>query len=536
MIGKKRILGAVLAANMLAASFGGGQVLAADMMNPPTAEVEQGTLRGFMDEDIYTFLGVPYATAERFGMPHEVEPWEGVRDAQAYGPVCPIADQTAVGTDELVWPHRYWIQNENCQNLNIWTPELNEDAKKPVMVFIHGGGFKNGSSIEGAAYDGKNLSEYGDAVIVSVNHRLNVLGFLDLSAYGEEYENSANAGMADLLAALQWIKNNIASFGGDPENITVFGQSGGGMKILTMLQMPEAEGLFDKAIVESTGTMRFVEPEQGQMVAEKTLENLGLDETQIEELKEVPYHDLIEASTDALAEVGEELGVSLDWRPTLDETYVCSDFCDWAGEVPMMMGSVFSEFKSTIHVGDGRKNEWTEEETAANLKDAYGDNAEAIAEEFAKVFPDKKLADAYFYDGARRLLVVEPTLDRKLENASAPVYSYLFSYEAPVNGGTTALHCSELSYVFHNVEIPVVARATGGSGNETALRLQDEMATAWLNFAKTGDPSQEGLEWKAYTTDEKYTMRFDEKSGCSILGDEKLNQLIEEVEQVRVGY
>lgn len=197
---------------------------------PPVAEVEAGQIKGFMDDDTYTFLGVPYAASERFQMPQKVEAWDGVYNAQAYGKTCKIPEQTSVGSDEMLWPHRYWIQGEDCQNLNIWTQQLDETAKKPVLVFFHGGGYNNGSSIESAAYDGKNLSEYGDAVVVTVNHRLNALGFLDLSAYGDEYENTGNLGIADLVASLQWIKDNIETFGGDPDNVTIFGQSGGGGK------------------------------------------------------------------------------------------------------------------------------------------------------------------------------------------------------------------------------------------------------------------------------------------------------------------
>lgn len=149
-----------------------------DLNNPPVVDTEAGQLRGFMNEGTYTFLGVPYAQAERFQAPQKVEAWDGVRNAQSYGTICPIQNQTSVGSDEFVWPHRYWVQNEDCMNLNVWTQSLDTEAKKPVIVFFHGGGFTNGSSVESAAYDGKNLSEYGDAVVVTVNHRLNVLGFM----------------------------------------------------------------------------------------------------------------------------------------------------------------------------------------------------------------------------------------------------------------------------------------------------------------------------------------------------------------------
>ena len=161
-----------------------GAASAFDLNNPPVVKISGGQLMGFMNGKTFTFLGIPYAQAKRFEPPQKVPAWEGVKSAQSYGPICPIINQTEVGWDEFVWPHRYWVQNENCMNLNVWTQSITEGDKKPVIVFFHGGGYRNGSSIESAAYDGKYLSEYGDVVVVTVNHRLNILGFLDLSRSG----------------------------------------------------------------------------------------------------------------------------------------------------------------------------------------------------------------------------------------------------------------------------------------------------------------------------------------------------------------
>ena len=159
-------------------------------LNPPVVQVTGGKVRGFRDGRTNTFLGIPYAEAERFEMPKPVKPWDGIKSAQAWGPVCPIPAQERPGADEFVFPHRYWLENEACQVLNIWTQNAGASVKKPVMVWMHGGGFTNGSSMESYAYDGKNLSEFGDVVVVSVNHRLNIIGTLDVSAYGAQYENS----------------------------------------------------------------------------------------------------------------------------------------------------------------------------------------------------------------------------------------------------------------------------------------------------------------------------------------------------------
>ena len=185
-------------------------------LSPPVISVKGGKLRGLREGKTYSFLGVRYAEAERFGQPKEVQPWEGIKNAQVWGTVCPSPPPTTVSSDELVFPHRFWTANENCQYLNVWTQNMAPAVKKPVMVWMHGGGFTNGSSMEGYAYDGRSLSEFGDVVVVSVNHRLNIIGTLDLSAYGPEYANSRQTGMADLVSSLQWVHDNIEAFGGYP--------------------------------------------------------------------------------------------------------------------------------------------------------------------------------------------------------------------------------------------------------------------------------------------------------------------------------
>ena len=191
----------------------------------PVIQTRQGKIRGYQSGGTYIFKGIVYARAKRFQKPEEPECWDGIKEATSYGYVSPML-QEDVPNGELMVPHRYWIQNENCQNLNIWTQSLDKTAMRPVLVWFHGGGFSMGSSIEQKAYNGENMSKYGDVVVVTVNHRLNILGYLDLSQYGEKYADSANAGQEDLIAALKWIKENIKEFGGNPQNVTIFGQSG----------------------------------------------------------------------------------------------------------------------------------------------------------------------------------------------------------------------------------------------------------------------------------------------------------------------
>lgn len=499
---------------------------------PPVVEVQAGKLQGFKDGSTTAFLGIPYAEADRFELPSPAKSWVGIKSAQAWGPVCPIpSNMTGPGGDEFVFPHRYWLQNEHCQVLNIWTQSTSRSARKPVMVWFHGGGFVNGSSMEAYAYTGKNLSEYGDVVVVSMNHRLNVLGALDLSAYGPEYVNSRYTGTADMLAALQWVHDNIETFGGDPGNVTIFGQSAGGGEVVRMLHTPAAKGLFHKVIAESGGGGNGyedpTEPDElihiQQMITAATLENLHLGADQIDKLKATPYPQLLAAGNDALKSVAQKLDRPRFgwWQQIPDDRYILRKFCDWAGGIPLIAGHTFSESVGTLQKGTG-KNDWTESEIDARLTEAYGKDKGEIVVEFRKLFPRKSVQDVLYYS-ARSRVPLEALLTRKLEVSQAPAFSYIFAYEYPVNGGITAFHCSEIAFVFHNLSVPEVQIATGGA--PVGFALQDKVSQAWINFARSGNPSQRTLEWKPFTAADPQTMVFDIVSECRALHDEKMSSL-----------
>jgi para-nitrobenzyl esterase len=499
-------------------------------LHPPVAQLNGGRLRGLREGKTFSFLGIRYAEAERFELPKPVQPWDGIRNAQVFGPVCPIPEQTRVSGDELVFPHRYGIANEDCQYLNVWTQNLTPAVKKPVMVWMHGGGFTNGSSIESYAYDGRSLSEFGDVVVVSVNHRLNILGTLDLSAYGPQYAKSRYTGTADLLASLQWVHDNIERFGGDPGNVMIFGQSGGGGKVVRMMQMPAAKGLFHRVSAQSGGTNNYRDTDPAasikaqQTIAAHTLKNLNLIGDQIDQLKTVPYGALITAGNAALQSAAKQLErPALNWDVIADDQYVMREFCDWADTIPLMAGAVFSEMQGTMTRGDGRKNEWSAKEIDDQLTAAFGDKKDAIVAEFKQAFPRKKIQDALYYAGGSRP-GVKTLLARKLEKSKVPVYNYLFAWEYPINGGITSFHCSELAFCFHALGVPQIRTATGGGPVATAL--QDKVSQAWVNFARTGDPGQPGLEWKPYTIENPQAMVFDAVSQSVTLRDEKLVSLL----------
>jgi len=499
-------------------------------LNPPVVQLKGGKLRGLREGKTSSFLGIRYAEAERFGPPKAAPAWEGIKNAQVWGAVCPAPEQTAVGSDELVFPHRYFIANEHCQYLNVWTQNVAPAVKKPVMVWMHGGGFTNGSSMESYAYDGRTLSEFGDVVVVSMTHRLNIPGALDLSAHGPQYANSRYNGTADLVVAMEWVRDNIDRFGGDASNVMIFGQSGGGGKVVRMLHMPAAKGLFHKVAAQSGGNNTYrgsdvaASIKQQQAIAAHTLKQLNLTANDIDKLKSVPYSQLIVAGTAALRAAAQETGVAtLGWNPIADDKYVMREFTDWADTIPLMAGAVFSEMQGTLTRGDGRKNAWTAKEVDDQLTSAFGAKKNDIVAEFKQAFPRKKVQDALYYAGGSRP-GVKNLLNRKLEKTKAPVYNYVFAWEYPINGGITSFHCSELAFCFHSLTVPQIRTATGGG--PVAMALQDKVSQAWINFAKTGNPNQPGLEWKPYTKENPQAMVFDTVSQSVALRDDKLVSLL----------
>ena len=367
-------------------------------------------------------------------------------------------------------------------------------------------------------------------MVVSVNHRLNILGTLDLSAYGPQYANSRYTGTADLVAALQWVHDSVEAFGGDPANVMIFGQSGGGGKVVRMMHMPVAKGLFHKVSAQSGCNNNYRTSDVAasikaqQTIAAHTLKNLNLTGDQIAKLKTVPYTELIAAGVAALRSAAQEVGrPTLNWEVIADDQYVMREFCDWAATIPLMAGAVFSEMQGTLTRGDGRKNDWTAKEVDDQLTAAFGAKKSDIVSEFKAAFPRKKVQDALFFAAASRP-TVKNLLNRKLENTKAPVYNYVYAWEYPINGGTTSFHCSELAFCFHALSVPQIKTATGGG--PVALALQDKVSQAWINFAKTGNPSQPGLEWKPYTKEDPQAMVFDTVSQSVSLRDDKLVSLL----------
>ena len=475
----------------------------------PVVSTPDGKLRGVIVEDTYIFRGIKYANAKRFMMPTPVEPWEGVKEAIIYGPVC-LEVQTVQPDDNYNVPHVFYPQSEDCQYLNVWTQSINDETKKrPVLVWLHGGGFSTGSGIEHFAYDGENMSRFGDVVVVTLNHRLNLLGYLDLSRYGEKYKYSGNVGTADLVEALRWVKRNIASFGGDPDNVTIFGQSGGGGKVAALLQTPSADGLFHRAVIQSGVIKHGMRFDRGMDVAEKIMGLLGITPDRVEELETLPYWRFQEAI------IGSGEGrLGMAFSPHRDDDFYLGDIaevgvCEHAKKIPVMVGNVLGEFSQNyvFTVDNTAKNSWSEKKTDQILKDKFGDKAEEAIALFKAAYPDLPVQDVLFLDRMFRTGTFE-YLKIRAEAGCDNTYGFMFRMEQPIYGGTLPWHNAEIPYVSHNADYIFFFNEPA-----TTEKVQDVVCAAWCNFAEKGDPNvRTAPVWPAYTKDCHAMMYFDENS------------------------
>ncbi|MDO1512242.1 carboxylesterase/lipase family protein [Maribacter confluentis] len=486
----------------------------------PVIETENGPVRGYIHDNVHTFKGIPYAQANRFEAATNPTKWDAVRSTTMYGPVSPLINPTTTIQDEseFVFDHDWGFPNEDCLSLNVWSPNVSDGKTRPVLFWIHGGGFTAGSSHELPSYDGENLAKNGDVVVVSINHRLNVLGFLDLSAYGDKYAQSANNSIMDMVKALEWVKNNIANFGGDPNNVTIFGQSGGGAKVSTLMAMPKAKGLFHKAINQS-GSFRtaMLEKEDTQAIAKETLTILGLNANTVDSIQHIPFETLASASSQALKIVAEQMraagkpviGFGLNWGPSKDGNVLpyqlgTKEALAVSKDIPFMIGTAKNEFAPFANM---RFVGVSEETIMAHIKETYKDKADAYIGAVKKAYPkDTDPKDLLDVDTMFRPGAVMEANDKSALNG-APVYMYLFTWQSPVfDGKYKALHCMELPFVFDNIDL--ANHMTGGG--EEAHKLAKKMSKAWINFARTGNPNHDGLpEWPAYNSKNTATMHFD---------------------------
>lgn len=487
----------------------------------PVVQTVYGQLRGFRVDGVNVFRGIPYAQAKRFQMPEKPEAWSGIRDALAYGPGCPemtFSMEDRQELDQLMVPGRIWSISENCLNLNIWTQHLDSDSRRPVMVWFHGGGFAGGSATHLYSYDGFEMAANYDVVIVTVNHRLNMLGFSDFSSFGGVYAHSGNAGMADLVAALEWIQANIAQFGGDPDNVTIYGQSGGGGKVTTLLQMPSADGLYHKAIIQSgimsggPGTRNQTHPSE---MGKRAAAILGLTSETIEQLSVLPYNTVRDAVVQAMQELGSS---PMGWSPVPQDGYYLGNpldvgFRPETRRIPLMAGSCVAEFSGNMPVG--LRSEFSDEQRMALLTAAYGEDASAARAAFEVAYPELDWRYAVAVDNNCRPATLA-FLNRRSAEAEAPCYNYVFAFESPIMGGQLTGHNGDLHFMFHNASY-----MEGMCKPGVTERLEDDMGRAWSDFAKTGCPG-----WEAYTPESGASMILGEVTELRHKHDTALLEII----------
>jgi para-nitrobenzyl esterase len=487
----------------------------------PGAIVETGAgrVRGLLVDGVQTFKAIPYGAsttgARRFLPPVKVAPWTGVRDAFAIGPRSPQVPaafvpewQPLTGTEPM---------SEDCLHLNVWTPAAARGTR-PVMVWLHGGGYTGGSPAA-LPYDGANLARRHDVVVVSITHRLNVFGFIYLADLGgERFADASSAGQRDIIAGLEWVRDNIGRFGGDPGNVTIFGQSGGAGKVSTLLGMPAAQGLFHRAIAQSGSAVTGMPRGTATQNAEALLSRLGLKPSQTNELQQLPVPQVLAAMQ---APGG---GRGFATSPVVDGTSLPHDVFNptatpLSAQIPLLIGSTETEVTWSVNT------DYTMPADSAALRarlmrslrvDDAG--ARTLVDTYSERRPRASLLDLALImetDASGFRTGVDLEAERKSASGPAPVYMYRFQWYSPVSGGRLrAMHCMDIPFAFDNVDN---SQAIVGSGADRQA-LADRMSRAWVNFARGGDPNHAGLpRWEPFTAERRATMMLDRD--CRVVHD-----------------
>lgn len=485
---------------------------------PPTAPeavTVYGAVRGKLDEDIAVFLGIPYGAdtaGHRFQKAVTPEPWDGVRDALTYPDTSPQVE--LAGELFSSWdPDPRPPQSENMLGLSVWTPGT-DNKRRPVMVWLHGGGFTSGYG-SSHVFEGTRLAQKGDVVVVTLNHRLNLLGFLYLADLpgGEAYPDSGNTGMLDIVMALEWVRDNITAFGGDPDNVTVFGESGGGWKVSTLLAMPEAEGLIDRAIVQS-GSARYARtPEEATQDARVALEALGVDPDHLDAIRSLPASKFSE--TMKVLEANSALPANF-FSPVADGRSLLADpFGETAPstgrDVPMLIGSNADEF-TLFFLGIPDPHAITFDALPDLLAFAVPQkDMSAVISGYRTLAPDATPYEVLVSIASDRAFTADAVAQASLKAAQggAPVWLYQFDWKTPLlDGRLGAMHALDTGFVFDNLQKSVSMIGDIGPAQPVA----DVMSDAWLAFARTGDPNVQSLpEWPSVKPGMVSAMHFDKE-------------------------
>jgi len=498
--------------------------------NIAVAETTNGKVRGFIHKDIYNFLGIPYgantAGKNRFMPPQKPDPWKEVYPAVYWPNSAPQLLDNFYANRYLAFTD-YWHYDdvsENCLGINVWTPGYKDNTKRPVLLWLHGGGFTSGNSIEHPEYHGENLSRQGNIVFCSLNHRLGPLGFANFAgAGGEKFAASGNVGMIDIVAALEWIRDNISNFGGDPGNVTIIGQSGGGAKVCTLTAMPSAKGLFHKAVALSGNTLSGSKKDYSEKLGSYILTEAGLPVSQIDKLQDMPWRDYYAIANKASLKLRTETGATGmmgGFGPVADGLYIPQQpfyTGELSSNIPMMICSTFyerspSSFDSSLeNITLDKAKELAK--TIRGFGVSLAENASNIIDAYSKNFPDKKPIEILSMAISNRLQAIA-TANAKAKQ-QAPVYLAWFGWNPPLfDGRLRAFHTMDIGFWFYNTDVQI--SHTGGGARPRSLAAK--MSASLVEFMKTGNPKGAGMpEWPRYTEAKGETMILDDK--CEVKND-----------------
>jgi para-nitrobenzyl esterase len=471
----------------------------------PTVETKYGKVRGVEWQGIKTFKGIRYGAStagnNRYMPPQPPQKWAGVFDAFDYGNIAPQTptDRRSDYSGMIFWDRQPGGIGEDCLSVNVWTPSVNDNAKRAVLVVYHGGGFASGSG-NAIGFDGDQAARYDDVVVVSVNHRLSSFGFLNLAGVGapEEFKYAGVSGALDMVAALKWVKENIERFGGDPGRVMIFGQSGGGAKTSTLLAMPGAKGLFHRAGVQSGSALRLATEEASAKSAEKFLQVLGLQKSRISEIQKLPFTQLLAAQ--ATAATGFSPVVGSDALPHHPFDPVAPPE---SAEIPVIIGTTLDDAALSLTNFD-----LSEDGLKQQLQKQLGANADRVYKLYRDAYPKTTpyliQARVATDRGFRRSAYTQAEL--KVAQGRGPAYFYLWEWPVPAfDGKFGAVHGVDVGAAVHDVRGPI-----NGSGGAEGAKLVKEFAAVWTSFAKTGVPSSPLTpNWPAYNMQSRPTMVFD---------------------------
>lgn len=474
----------------------------------PVVSLRTGRVRGTMEGGLYSFKGIPYGAdtaTRRFQPAVAPAPWAGVRDALSYGPRAPQPAGRAAAAHGFSLPPETGPVSEDCLHLNVWTPALGDGRKRPVLVYIHGGGY-NGWSSNNEIYNGVNLCRQGDAVVVTLNHRLNLFGYLYLTGLASDFPDSGNVGMLDLVLALEWVRDNIARLGGDPKRILIFGQSGGGAKCATLMAMPAARGLFHRVLTMSGQQLTGSRPESATPRTEAVLKALGLTTARVHDLLTLPMEQLI-----AAAHASSYFGPVRDGR-TLPRDPFSPDAPPLSADVPMILGNTHDETRFFFPAEENFGISWETLPTRIEAVAQYLgplDRKQVVAR-FRQMHPEDSPSDIFFAITTAfrswRGQVIEA--ERRAQQPAAEPHTWVYELDwfTPLEGGKWRAP--------HTLDIPLFFANTAQTPNMTgdgaeARTVAAQMSSTLLAFAATGNPNHPGLpHWEPYSMEKRATMSF----------------------------